>query len=88
MRDVTAAPVRGVASGGKMALNRNHSQEGGVVIPNAERYRGPRSRALFLAARPLLRAGAAGPGGGKFSPRRSPFPARPRGPGSAWGLRY
>lgn len=25
-----------------MALNRNHSSQGGVVVPNAERYRGRR----------------------------------------------
>lgn len=69
-----------------MALNRNHSQEGGVIIPNAERYRGVGR--VLIALCPLIRAGTVGPAGGRFPLGRPPFPARPRRPGSAWGLRY
>lgn len=47
-----------------MALNRNHSQEGGVVVPNGERYRrggrGPPHTCSSQQGR-----GPAGPGGGR-----------------------
>lgn len=78
-----------------MALNRNHSQEGGVVIPNAERYRwaaaGPWGPVGWgpgwggSSSPPALAAGPAGPGGGRqlgpagAAHRPLPAPARPGG---------
>lgn len=71
-----------------MALNRNHSQEGGVVIPNAERYRGSRrSSSLPVPSSGLGRRCSVG-GGGDSRWGDPPFPARPRRPGLAWGVRY
>lgn len=68
-----------------MALNRNHSQEGGVVIPNAERdlAGGWGPGAGGGPAVPPHRSGAgmglAGAGGGRWGAR--PGPARPGGCG-------
>lgn len=71
-----------------MALNRNHSQEGGVVIPNAERY---------LAGGWGPGAGGRGGACGSSSPQRGWDGAGggwrwevggPARAGSARGLRY
>jgi len=85
--------VRGGATGSKMALNRNHSAKGDVVVPNGERYRGRlRGRGGLRGGgrvggpllTPWLRGGArrravARPGWGG---RRPSGPARGRSGGS------
>lgn len=67
-----------------MALNRNHSQEGGVVVPNAERYRRP--GASSLPSVPSAGPGRRGPvvGGSRWGEPRSLPAAQARlGRGSA-----